>query len=108
MVRIRRGDVVKVLLGRDRGKTGKVIAVLPSEGRAVVEGVNIVHRHIRPKRRGERGQRVSVAAALPLARVQLVCSSCKRATRVQMRADGGVRRRVCRKCGVDIPTSEGV
>lgn len=95
---IRRGDTVKVLLGRDRGKTGKVLSVLPSEGRVLIEGINIVYRHIRPRKSGERGQRVPLAAPLPQSRVQLVCPSCKRATRVGIQTDAGVRQRVCRKC----------
>ncbi|MBI4022354.1 MAG: 50S ribosomal protein L24 [Candidatus Andersenbacteria bacterium] len=99
---IRRGDIVKVLLGRDRGKTGKVLSVLPREGRVLVEGVNIVHRHIRPRKSGERGQRVSLSAPLAQARVQLVCPSCKRATRARVQMDAGGRQRVCRKCSAVI------
>lgn len=99
---------MKILLGRDRGKTGKVVAVLPREGRAVVEGVNIVHRHIRPKRGGQRGQRVSLAAPLPISRVQIVCPSCKKGTRVQMRAAGRERQRVCRRCGAALLSAKSV
>ena len=95
---IRRGDMVKVLLGRDRGKSGKVLSVLPRQGRVLVEGINIVHRHVRPRKSGERGQRVSLPAPLPQSSVQLVCPSCQRASRVSIEIKDGVRQRVCRKC----------
>ncbi len=97
--RIRRGDMVRVLLGKDRGKTGQVMAVLPKEGKVVVEGINMVMKHVRPRRAQEKGQRVSIAAPLEISNVQLVCPACKKGVRVVIkRADKGERQRVCRKC----------
>jgi large subunit ribosomal protein L24 len=96
--KIRRGDTVKVLAGKDRGKTARVMAVLPREGRVLVEGINMVSKHIRPRRAGEKGQRVSVAAPLALSKVQPICGSCKKSTRVAIKREGNVRQRVCKKC----------
>lgn len=96
--RIKKGDTVRVLLGKDRGKTGDVMAVLPAESRLLIEGVNMVKKHIRPKRAGEKGQRVSVAAPINISNAQLVCPSCKRSTRVGIVREGDERRRVCKKC----------
>lgn len=91
-LRIKTGDTVRVLRGRDRGKQAKVLAALPKEGRLLVEGINMVFRHVRPRRAGEKGQRVQVAAAMNVANVQLVCPHCKKGTRV------GRRLRVCKQC----------
>ncbi len=97
-MRIHRGDTVRVLLGKDRGKKGKVAATLPAKDRVLVEGINMVHKHIRPRRAGEKGQRVSLAAPLPISNVQLVCPSCKKGTRVGIVFAGDIRQRVCKKC----------
>lgn len=102
--RLRRGDSVKVLRGRDRGKTGKVLAVLPREGRLVVEGINMVFKHVRARRGGEKGQRVSIAAPLPIANAQLICPSCKKPTRVGISIQGDERVRVCKKCNSSLVT----
>jgi len=97
-VRIRRGDTVRVLLGKDRGKKAEVLAVFPRQGRVMVEGVNMVQKHVRARRAGEKGQRVSVSAPLPISNVQLVCPSCKKGTRVGIKREGDGRERFCKKC----------
>lgn len=102
--RIHRGDTVRVLLGKDRGKQGKVLAVVPTQGRVIVEGINMVYKHVRARRAGEKGQRVQVAAPLEISNVQLMCPACKRGTRVgvQREAEGTVLR-VCKKCEAVFP-----
>jgi large subunit ribosomal protein L24 len=100
--RIRKGDTVRVLLGKDRGKKAKVMAVLPSKQRVLVEGVNMVKKHIRPKRSGEKGQRVSVASPMHISNVQLVCPACKKGTRIIVKRDQDNRVRVCKKCSEEI------
>lgn len=92
------GDTVRVLRGRDRGKKGKIMAVFPTEARVLVEGINMIFRHVRPRRGGEKGQRVHVAAAMRVNNVQLVCPSCKKGTRVGARREGDKRVRVCKQC----------
>lgn len=102
--KIKKGDTVLVQVGKDRGKTGKVLAMLPTEGRLVVEGRNIVKKHVRPRRRGEKGQRVEAPSPMPIARVMLVCPSCRAATRVSIRRPAPhTRERVCKKCQAIIP-----
>lgn len=98
-MKVRKGDMVLVQVGKDRGKSGKVLAVFPREGRLIVEGRNIVKKHVRPRRAGEKGQRIEVPAPMPVARVMLLCPSCGKATRVGIqRPAGGSRQRQCKKC----------
>lgn len=96
---IRKGDHVMIRSGRDRRKTGTVLRVLPSSGMVVVEGVNLLMKHLRPRRGGERGQRVQFPAPVPMSRVSLQCPKCGKPTRggAQVLADGTKQRR-CTKC----------
>ncbi len=103
-LKIKRNDTVKVLLGKDQGKTGKVMAVLPDAGRVLIEGVNLVKKHVKARRQGEKGQRVEVAAPLHISKVQLVCPQCKKPTRVGLSRADGMRQRVCKKCEAVIDT----
>jgi len=97
---IRKNDTVLVVAGRDRGKRGRVLRVVPATARLVVEGVNMIKRHTRPNpQRNIKGGIVEREAALAFANVQLVCPECGAATRVGRRQlDDGRRVRVCRKC----------
>ena len=96
--RIKTGDVVRILLGKDRGKQGKVLAVYPRRGRAVVEGLNMVKKHVKPRRGNEKGQRVVIAAPIDVSNLQLVCPKCKKGTRIGRRFEGDEKVRVCKKC----------
>ena len=97
---IRKNDNVIVTAGRDRGKRGRVLRVLPAKNRLIVEGVNFVKRHTRPNpQRNVKGGIVEREAALAIANVQLVCPECSTPTRVGHRKlDDGRRVRICRKC----------
>lgn len=101
-MRIRTGDTVRVLGGKDRGKTAKVMAVMARDDRVLAEGINMVKKHVRPRKSGEKGQRVSVASPLHISNVQLVCASCKKGTRVLVNLKEGQRLRICKKCGTEI------
>ncbi|MGE0446018.1 MAG: 50S ribosomal protein L24 [Vicinamibacterales bacterium] len=97
---IRRNDTVVVTTGRDSGKRGRVLKVLPAKNRLVVEGVNIIKRHTRPNpQRNIKGGIVEREASLHASNVQLVCPECSKTTRVgrKILADGR-KVRVCRKC----------
>ena len=106
---VKKGDTVVVLSGKDKGKQGKVQGTVPSEAKVVVEGVNMVTCHTKPRRQGEEGGIVRREAALYASKVQLVCPKCGKATRVgnkrvQKTVSGkekmvGVR--VCKKCGAE-------
>lgn len=101
-LKIKSGDIVRVLRGKDAGKKAKVIAVLPFEETVVVEGLNMVHKHVKPRKDGAKGQRVSVSAPLRIANVQLVCSQCKKGTRVGLTRENDMRQRMCKKCNAII------
>ena len=98
-LRVKTGDTVRVLRGKDRGKAGKVMAAMPKEGRVLVEKINMVFRHVKPRRGGEKGQRVKMAAPVPVSNVQIVCPSCKKGTRVGINRGGDTAARICKKCG---------
>jgi len=102
-MKIKTGDTVLIILGRDREKTGKVLEIFPKSGRIMVEGINIVKKHVKSKRSGEKGQRVEVPRPLNVSNVKLICPSCKRAVRVGYKIlENKKRIRICRKCGQDI------
>ncbi len=101
-LKIKTGDVVRVLRGKESGKTGKVIAVLPQHEKVVVEGLNSAFKHVKPRKSGQKGQRVTVAAPLRIANVQVVCSQCKKGTRVSLSRENGMRQRVCKHCNAVI------
>lgn len=96
--KLKTGDTVRVILGKDRGKRGKIVASLPREGRVIVEGLGLVKKHVKARRAGEKGQRVTSPAAIDLSNVQLVCPHCNKGTRVGIRRQGKERVRVCRQC----------
>jgi large subunit ribosomal protein L24 len=97
---IKKNDNVLVITGRDRGKRGRVLQVLPDKGRVVVEGVNFIKRHTRPNpQKNVKGGIVQREAALNASNVQLVCPECSNPTRIgRRRLDDGRRVRVCVKC----------
>jgi large subunit ribosomal protein L24 len=97
---IRKNDNVVVVTGKDRGKRGRVLKVVPEKNRVVVEGVNLIKRHTKPNpQRGIKGGLVEREAALHASNVQLVCPECARPTRLGRRVLGDGRKvRVCRKC----------
>jgi large subunit ribosomal protein L24 len=97
---IRKNDTVIVVTGRDRGKRGRVLRVLPSKGRVIVEGVNFIKRHTRPNpQRNVKGGIVEREAGLHASNVQLVCPECGKQTRIgRQRLDDGRSVRYCVKC----------
>ena len=98
-VAIRRNDNVVVTAGRDRGKQGRVLKVVPDRNRVVVEGVNIIKRHTRPNpQRNIKGGIVEREASLHASNVQLVCPACGKPTRIGHSTQGDRKVRVCRKC----------
>ena len=106
MQRIKTGDTVEVIAGKDIGTRGEVLRVIPKQDRVVVANVNIVKKHQRPQQAG-RGQVqpgiIEFEAPLHLSNVMLVCTQCDTRTRVGFRTnEDGAKVRVCRKCGADI------
>lgn len=97
-MRIKKGDQVKMMVGKDRGKTAKVIAVFPDEGRLTVEGLNMVKKRSRPRKQGEKGQTVSVPRPMNASKVMLVCPNCGKPTRIGMRVEEKEKFRYCKQC----------
>lgn len=96
---IKKGDTVRILSGKDRGSTGKVLGVSKKSGRVTVEARNLITRHQRPKKQGEKGQKIQVPMPLHPSNLMLVCPHCGKPTRVgQMTDDKGVKTRMCKKC----------
>jgi len=99
---IKKNDKVKILSGKDKGKIGKVLQVLPAENKVSVEGLNLLIKHLRPQRQGEKGQRIEFPAFIQASNVALVCSKCGRPTRVNhkiVKTENQTKKfRVCKKC----------
>jgi large subunit ribosomal protein L24 len=96
---VKRDDTVVILSGKDKGKKGKVLQTSPKEQKLIVEGVNMVTKHVKPRRAGESGGIVKAEGAFYASKAMLVCPSCGKATRVahKLLADG-TKTRVCKKC----------
>lgn len=101
-MRIKKGDLVKKIAGKDKGKQGKVLRTVPSEGKIVVEQMNIVKKHRKARREGESGQRVEIAAPFDASNAMIVCPSCSKATRIAYKFVSDKKVRVCKKCGKDL------
>ncbi len=99
---VKKGDTVVVLSGKDKGKQGKVQGTVPSEAKVVVEGVNMVTCHTKPRRQGEEGGIVRREAALYASKVQVVCPKCGKPTRVAHKIEDGKKSRVCKHCGAGL------
>lgn len=105
---IKRNDQVKILAGKDKGKSGKVLQVFPDTNRVSVEGINLLIKHMRPRRSGEKGQRIEFPAPLNISNVAVICPKCGKPTRVgHNRIEGtaerkGTKVRFCKKCQTNI------
>ena len=102
-LKIKKNDKVVVLSGKDKGKTGKVLGTVPSERKVVVEGINVVTCHIKPRKQGEEGGILKKEAPIYACKVQRVCPKCNKPTRPahKLLADGK-KVCVCKKCGAEI------
>jgi len=97
-LKLKRGDNVIMLGGKDRGKTGKISVVLPKDNKVVVEGLNLVKKHVRARKQGQKGQIISKERAVSVSSVALVCKSCGKQTRVGYKVEGDNKVRICKKC----------
>ncbi|MDA3815422.1 MAG: 50S ribosomal protein L24 [Patescibacteria group bacterium] len=95
---IRKGDKVKILSGKDRGKDGKVIRVIPKEGRVVVDGLNLIKKHKKSQKRGQKGERVTVSGPMNVSNVQLICPKCGKPSRIGHKMINDKKVRICKKC----------
>ena len=101
-LKIKKNDTVVVLSGKDKGKQGKVLGTLASQSKVVVEGINKVTCHIKPRKQGEEGGIFKREAAIYASKVQVVCPKCNKGTRVAMEMKDGKKVRVCKHCGAEL------
>jgi large subunit ribosomal protein L24 len=102
-VSIRKDDEVQVIHGKDRGVRGRVVRVIPRQGRVMVEGVARAKKHARPSKRRQQGGIIDVEQFVDISNVAVVCKSCGQPTRVGNRIDDqGKKVRVCKRCGADL------
>ena len=103
---VKTGDTVVVISGNSKGTKGEVIAVSPKEGKVIVKGANIIHKHVKARRQGEKSQILKTEGAMYACKVQLVCPECKKGVRVKYEVavvDGKkTKKRLCAKCGAEI------
>ena len=105
-IKYRVNDQVKILTGKDKGETGKIIQVLPDLGKIVIDGANIMYKHLKPRRSNEKGQRVQFNGPMDVSNVALLCPKCGRASRIAYKisagkgeqADKQIKNRICKKC----------
>ncbi len=101
-MKIKTGDNVIVLSGKDKGKTGKVLRADPAGQKVIVEGVNVATKHQAPRKQGQEGGIIKVETPIYASKLQVVCPKCGKATRVGHKIENGKKSRVCKKCGANL------
>ena len=99
---VKTGDTAVVLSGKEKGKRGKVLSVNPTKGMVVIEGVNMIKCHTKPRRQGETGGIVKRETPIRACKVALFCDKCGKGVRVGYKVEDGKKTRICRKCGAEI------
>ena len=101
-MRLRKGDKVVALSGRDQGKTGQVARVLPAEAAVIVEGLNTFKRHTKPSEKNPKGGILEITKPLAAGKVALICPHCKQPTRIGYEIKQDHKERICRKCKAQV------
>lgn len=101
-MKVKKGDNVLIIAGKDKGRTGKIIKSFPKEFKVLVEGMNQKKKHVRPKKEGEKGQVVSIPFPIEVSNVKLICPKCGKATRIGYKTEKDVKSRFCKKCRLAI------
>ncbi len=101
-MKIKKGDTVLIMAGKDKGKKAKVLKNFPSKGLILIEGVNVKKVHKRPKKQGEKGQIVEMPIPFYASKAQIVCSKCDKPTRVGYKMEKENKVRICKKCKAEI------
>ncbi len=96
---IKKNDTAIVLSGKDKGKKGRIISVMPSKGRVIIENINIIKKHMKPNKQYTQGGIISKEGALPISKIMLVCPKCSKPTRISNALiDNTKKLRMCKKC----------
>ncbi len=101
-MKIKKGDTVLIISGKDKGKKAKVLESFPEQNKVLIEGINLVRRHRKPRREKEKGQIVELPKPIDLSNVKLVCPKCGQPTRVGYRLTDKGKYRICKKCHQEI------
>jgi len=99
---IRKGDMVQIIAGREKGKTGKILRVLRDSNRVVVEKLNVIKRHTKPSQKNPQGGILEKEGSINYSNVLLLCPKCNRGVRVGHKLEGNKKTRICKKCGGSI------
>ena len=99
---VKKGDTVVVISGKDKGKQGKILAAMPEDQRVIVQNVNMITAHVKPRKQGEEGGIMKREAAIAACKVQVVCPKCSKGTRIAHKIEGDKKIRVCKHCGAEL------
>ena len=102
MLKIKKGDKVEIIAGKDRGKRGEVIFVDPKNLKVIVKKINLVTKHVKPKQMGQKGERITVELPIDMSNVALVCPHTDKPTRVGFKIKNGIKVRISKKSGKEI------
>ncbi len=102
MLKIKKGDNVEVITGKDKGKQGEIISVIPDSEKVVIKGINVVTKHIKPKQNGAKGERIKVESSIHISNVMLVCPESNKRTRVGFSVKDGNKVRISKKSNKEI------
>lgn len=98
-MKVKKGDTVLIISGKDRGRRGKILKAFPKQERVVVEGMNLRKKHIKARRGGEKGQIIEFSAPIHVSNVKCICSKCGKPSRMGYKTTENKKYRVCKKCG---------
>jgi len=101
-MKIKKGDTVLIISGKDKGKKGKIFKAFPKKRKVLIEGVNLMKKHQKPKKTGEKGQIIEKPAPISVSNVKLICSKCNKAVRVGYKIIENKKYRICKKCNKQI------
>lgn len=101
-MKLRKGDNVKVTLGKDGGKTGKIEKVDIKSGKVIVEGINQYKRHVKARAQGQKSEIITITKPLPVSNVSFVCPKCKKSSRLGFKVIKQGKVRICKKCNAEV------
>lgn len=101
-MKVKKGDTVLIISGKNKGRRGKVLQALPKEDRILVEGVNLRKKHQKPRKSGEKGQILELPGSISASSVKILCSACRKAVKTGYKIIDKKKYRICKKCGQEI------
>jgi large subunit ribosomal protein L24 len=101
-MKVKKGDTVLIIAGKDKGRVAKILRSLPKDGMILVDGINLKNKHVKPKKQGETGQVVAVPSPLDASDVKFVCPKCGKAVRLGYKVTKDKKFRICKKCQSEV------